>query len=756
MKIAYISTHPPRKCGLATFNQNLVQAVWSNVNNNNNLNDYFVVAMHDGDDAQEDDYPEEVKYIIRQEEQQDYINAAQFINNSDADICLLEHEFGIFGGQSGIYILPLIHRINKPLVCIMHTVLQSPSYIQKVIVKEIATHAAKIVVMTKRAVDFLTNIYDIPSDKISIIEHGVPDFELPVANPFQHLPTFRNKKILLTFGLLSKNKGLETVIRALPAIVKKYPDVIYVILGKTHPAVFKASGESYRNSIRLLATQLKVDKHLMFINNFVGEDELISYLAATDVYITPYLNEAQITSGTLSYAVGAGCAVVSTPYWHAEELLAEGKGVLFNFKDTEGLANIIVDLLENEEKMKGIKDKAFNYGLKLRWPKIGGEFLQVFEEAISNWSDTKEESEVLINLELMPTFSIEHAARMTDDTGIVQHAKYGIPNLKEGYCLDDNARALIMALMTYQQYKSTEALRVLPVYLSYIHYMLREDGNFHNFLSFNREYLDDVGSEDSYGRTIWALGFLIYSAPNNSYKEFAEELFFKSIQHCRSLQHLRGSANAIIGISYFLKLHPDNEEMLTLMNELCVPLITAYEHNADDDWEWFEEKLTYDNGIFPLALLHAAEITGDEKTKSIALASLNFLDALTLSKGYLSPVGNDGWYYRGGALPVFDQQAIEVMAMVLVYFQAYQLTHDTTYIQKMFTSYLWFLGENSLRVPLYDPETKGCCDGLQPNGINRNQGAESTLAYIISHLTVLEAFELEYQYSHKLLNKTNS
>jgi hypothetical protein len=337
--------------------------------------------------------------------------------------------------------------------------------------------------------------------------------------------------------------------------------------------------------------------------------------------------------------------------------------------------------------------------------------------------------------------------RLTDDTGIVQHAKYGIPNLKEGYCLDDNARALIMAIMAYQRSKSVDAFELLPVYLSYIHYMQTEDGNFRNFLSFNRQYLDEVGSEDSFGRTIWALGYLIGCAASNSYREFAIELFRKSIRHFKALKHLRGVANTAIGLSLYLKVFPTDEGLVDELAMLTQPLIDAYEGQQSHDWQWFEEKMTYDNAILPLALLHSCEITGNEKAKQIALKTMAFLDKLTLSGGYLSPVGNDGWYYRGGTFPAFDQQAIETMAMVLMHFQAYQISREPEYIEKMFLCYKWFLGENTLRAPLYDHETKGCCDGLLPTGINRNQGAESTLAYLISHLTVLPAFELEYEYN---------
>jgi glycosyltransferase involved in cell wall biosynthesis len=749
MKIAYISTYPPRECGIATFNYNLMQAVSANFSNRDKLvQSGFVVALNDSESLQEYEYPKEVKFVVRQNHQKDYIRAANFINTSDADVCILQHEFGIYGGESGIYILPLLNRLEKPLISILHTVLREPSYVQRVIIREIAEQSSKIIVMSKRAVEFLTTIYDIPEDKIQIIEHGVPDLEEPAENPVKNLSIFKNHRVLLTFGLISRNKGLETVVRALPKIVEKHPDVVYVILGNTHPGVKKHSGEEYRDSLKTLAAQLKVSDHLAFINQFTKEEELINYLTAATVYVTPYLNEAQITSGTLSYAVGSGSAVVSTPYWHATELLAENRGRLFDFKDAGGLAEQVNDLLDDKKALDTLKSNAYRYGLKLRWPRTGAAYLKVAEEACLN-HDFSEKilKNSIVDPEIMPTFSLAHVVRLTDDTGIVQHAKFGIPNLKEGYCLDDNARALIMALMAYQRTKSQEALNLLPIYLSYIHYMQLEDGNFRNFLSFNRHYLDEVGSEDSFGRTVWALGYLIGCAPNNSYREFAIELFQRSYPHFKTLKYIRGMANTIIGVSLYLKAHPSDEGMVNELIRLTEPIVAAYENIHSNDWHWFEDIMTYDNAIMPLALLHSCEITGDEKVRQIALKTMGFLDQLTLSNGYLSPIGNDGWYYRGGTFPTFDQQAIETMAMVMMHFKAYEIFREPEYIEKMFLSYKWFLGENTLRAPLYDHETKGCCDGLMVTGINRNQGAESTLAYLISHLTVLKAFELEYEYN---------
>jgi glycosyltransferase involved in cell wall biosynthesis len=509
-----------------------------------------VVALTDSEDLDEYEYPDEVKYIVRQNHQKDYIRAANYINTSNADICILEHEFGIYGGESGIYILPFINRLEKPLISILHTVLKDPSYVQRIIIRELAEQSAKIIVMSQRAVEFLTHIYDIPTEKIQIIEHGVPDLEAPEVNPIKSLTPFKNRRVLLTFGLISRNKGLETVVRALPKIVEQHPDVMYVILGNTHPGVLKNSGEEYRDHLKTLAAQLGVSKNLSFVNKFVAEEELMQYLTACEIYVTPYLNEAQITSGTLSYAVGAGAAVVSTPYWHAQELLAYNRGRLFDFKDSTQLSDIIIELLDNDSILSELKENAYEYGLHLRWPVIGAEFIKVAQEACEE-HDYRDKilKNSIVDPEIMPKFNLAHVRRLTDDTGIVQHAKYGIPNLKEGYCLDDNARALIMALMAHERNNSQEAFDLLPVYLSYIHYMQTEDGNFRNFLSFNRQYLDEVGSEDSFGRTVWALGYLIGCTSSNSYREFATEIFHKSFPHFKALHHLRGVANTIIGIS---------------------------------------------------------------------------------------------------------------------------------------------------------------------------------------------------------------
>jgi glycosyltransferase involved in cell wall biosynthesis len=745
MKIALIGTYPPRKCGIGTFTNNLLRAIAVNINDRHDLASVArVIAINE--DEQDHDYPEEVMLTIRQNRQRDYITAAKKINFSDADVCILEHEFGIFGGDDGVFILSLIHRLELPLIVTLHTVLNNPSYTQRSIIEEIGARAARITVMSKRAIDFLTNIYSIPQDKIDYIEHGVPDFKKASPADIKKKYNFEGRKVILTFGLISRNKGIETVINALPDVVRKYPELLYIISGKTHPEVVKHSGEEYRGFLHRLVKQHGIEKNVFFNNEFLTEKQLFEYLTASDIYITPYLTEAQITSGTLSYAIGTGSAVVSTPYWHAQELLDDGRGRLFDFKNSGQLSEVILDLFDDEKKIDHLKTKAYEYGKKIRWPKIGKQYLSLSEYIYNSWDTELELKKIPIQIPMLPRYNLAHVNRLTDDTGIVQHAKYGIPNLKEGYCLDDNSRALLMALMAYRQNKDKEALELIPVYLSFIHYLQRDNGNFGNFLSFSRQFLDEYGSEDSFGRTVWALGFLISNAPNDSFKQIGREIYGRSVQYFDKLGSLRGIANIIIGIAYYLKDAQEDEPQLQLLLNLTSKLVDAYMANREDNWHWFEDTLSYDNGILPLAMFHAAEITQDDRFLNIANESLEFLENITFSHGCLSPVGNMGWYQKGGELAEYDQQSIDAMAMVLLYHQAYMVTKNREYIDKLFTSYMWFLGDNSLRLPLYDHETCGCNDGLESTGVNRNQGAESTLAYWISHLTVLVAQEKEFEY----------
>ncbi|MBN2275155.1 MAG: glycosyltransferase family 4 protein [Bacteroidales bacterium] len=742
MKIAFIGTYPPRECGIGTFTRDLFNSVVINNKKTGFSNDGFVVALNDFTNNYE--YPEEVKLTIRQEHQEDYIQAVKFINLSGADICVLEHEFGIFGGQNGIYILPLLHRLEVPLIVTLHTLLKAPSYNEKAVLQEICKMASQIVVMSHKAIDFLVNIYDVPEEKIAFIEHGVPDLEFSVEKSKNEFK-LEQKKVLMTFGFISRNKGIETVIRALPKVIEKHPNVIYLVLGKTHPNVLRHSGEEYRIFLMRLVKNLQLENQVVFLNEFIDVKDLFKYLSATDIYITPYLNEAQITSGTLSYAIGVGSAVISTPYWHASELLADGRGRLFNFNDSDELTTILMELLDNPDELNMLKHKARAYGMRITWPKTGEKYVALAKQIIQQGIVELVKKDTLFDSLILPPFSLTHINRLTDDTGIIQHAKFGVPNLKEGYCLDDNSRALLMVLMAYRQMKDVRALELSPVYLSYIHYMQNKDGTFRNFLSFSRNYLDELGSEDSFGRTIWALGYLMGNAPNDAYYQTGRLLFFNAAPNFEKLKSIRSIANTMIGICYYLKTNPMDDSMTERLRNMAHKLITEYEKNESDDWKWFESLLAYDNGILPLALLHSAEILNEDKVLEVAINSMQFLTDHTLNDNYLSIIGNEKWYMKDGERSTFAQQPIDAMAMVLMYHRAFHVTKDKEYLNKLYTSFLWFLGENDLRMSLYDFETKGCCDGFESYGVNRNQGAESSLAYLISHLTVLQAYE-EFNY----------
>ncbi|MCB2196433.1 MAG: glycosyltransferase family 4 protein [Bacteroidetes bacterium] len=738
MKLAFIGTYPPRECGIGTFTNNLFKSMADINKSVRGENENFVVALSDNDLIYK--YPDEVKHIIRQEHQRDYINAAKFINLSGADLCILEHEFGIFGGQSGIYILPLLHRLEIPIIVTLHTILKNPSYNEKAVLQEICKMADKIVVMSHKAIDFLIHVYDVTEEKIVFIEHGVPNIKY---SPEKSKKEFKleNKKVILTFGFVGRNKGIETVIKALPELIKKHPNVVYIVLGKTHPNVLRHSGEEYRIFLLRLVKSLKLEEHVIFLNEFIDEQFLFKYLYACDIYITPYLNEAQITSGTLSYAVGVGAAVLSTPYWHASELLADGRGKLFDFNDSENLSLMLTNLLDNPKELNELKRKARDYGRKITWPKTGEKYVDTAKNIIKLGRRSVKKKDTVLDFLILPPFTLAHINRLTDDTGIIQHAKFGIPNLKEGYCLDDNARALLMVMMAYRQKKDIRALELSPIYLSYIHYLQNADGTFRNFLSFSRQFLDEVGSEDSFGRTIWALGYLLANAPNDAYYQTGKMVFFNAAPNFEKLKSIRSIANTMIGISYYLISNPSDDSMTERLRNMANTLIEHYNKTKTPDWKWFESLLAYDNGILPLALLHSAKILNDEKITEVAIESMDFLTEHTLKDNYLSIIGNEKWYEKDGTRSVFAQQPIDAMAMVLMYHQAFKLTRDKEYINKLYTSFLWFLGENDLRISLYDFETKGCCDGFEQDGVNRNQGAESSLAYLISHLTVLQAYE---------------
>ncbi|MFC3196636.1 glycosyltransferase family 4 protein [Parapedobacter deserti] len=735
MKIALIGTYKPRRCGIGSFTKNLFDSLPSEIHNSPGS---FVVAINEPGSSR--DYPPEVQFVIDQDDHETYLKAAEFINQRGADICLVQHEYGIFGGQNGVYILSLLHSLAVPVITTFHTVLKKPSHNELYIAKEIAKISQRVVVMAEKAVELLGDNYEIPERKITVIPHGVPEISYDRTAVRGELQ-LTDKKVLFTFGFIGRNKGIETVISALPALVAQHPDIVYIVLGKTHPNVVKHAGEEYRLFLHRLVKKLNLEPHVIFLNQYASEQDLFKYLIATDIYLTPYLNEVQITSGTLSYALGVGSAVVSTPYWHAAELLADGRGALFNFNDSRQLSQTLLDLLGHPEKLKMMRAKAWEFGETITWPKIGEVYNGLFQQVQQHASVHPVKKDPAFDRSILPPLKLDHIVRLTDSTGIFQHATYGIPNYHEGYCLDDNARALLMALMAYRRMKDETALRHVPTYLAYIHYAQNDDGTFRNFMSFDRHFLDEVGSEDAFGRAIWAIGYTMTHAPKDAYFQVARKIFFKAVPQFERLKSIRSIANTILGLYHYLKGHPTDDGMMELTHRLAARLYDEYRVYRRDDWHWYESLLAYDNALLPLAMMRAGELLNNEAFRKVGFESMAFLEKHTMRKGHLSLVGNAEWFKQDGECSRFDQQPVDAMATVLLFLQAYNNTGDQKYLHAVYTAFMWFLGENDLRMSLYDFETGGCCDGLERDGVNRNQGAESTLAYLISYLAVQQTFE---------------
>jgi len=733
MKIALVGTYRPRQCGIGSFAKNLFDSLSHAI-----APESFVVAINDP--GSKYDYPPEVQFIIDQDDHDTYLKAAEFINQQGVDICLIQHEYGLFGGQNGVYVLSLLHSLDVPLISTLHTVLKKPSYNELYIAREIAKLSQRVVVMADKAVELLEAHYDIPTTNITVIPHGVPDIRYEREAVRRELGV-ADKKVLLTFGFIGRNKGIETVIAALPTVVSQYPETVYVVLGKTHPNVIKHSGEEYRLFLHRLVKKLGLEAHVTFLNQYASQQDLFKYLNASDIYITPYLSEAQITSGTLSYALGVGAAVVSTPYWHAAELLSDGRGALFDFNASHQLAEVLLDLFGHPEKLAAMRSKALQFGENVTWPKIGEVYSDLFRQVVLHAAVRPAKKDPAFDRSILPPLRLDHVVRLTDSTGIFQHATYGIPNYHEGYCLDDNARALLMALMAYRRAKDETALRYIPIYLAYIHYAQNDNGTFRNFMGFDRRFLDEVGSEDAFGRAIWAIGYAMAHAPKDAYFQVARNIFFKAVPQFERLQSIRSVANTIFGLYHYLKSHPMDDGMMELTHKLALRLYNEYQAHRHADWHWYESLLAYDNALLPLAMLRAAELLNDDSFRRVGFESMAFLEKHTMLKGHLSLVGNEGWFRRDGLFSRFDQQPVDAMATVLLFLQAYNMTGEPHYLQSVYTAFMWFLGENDLRMSLYDFETGGCCDGLERDGVNRNQGAESTLAYLISYLAVQQTFE---------------
>ena len=720
-RIALIGNFLPRRCGLATFTTDSFNA----------LRDRFpeadvdVYAMTDPGNSY--DYPEFVTSIA-QEEPSAYIDAARRIEQTGADLIWVQHEFGIFGGDAGSHLLRLLDRVTAPVLVTLHTILENPSPSQRHVIDALLQRAARVIVMADAGREILMRRYGARASQIAVVKHGIPDRPFAEPEAMKEKLGLAGHDVVLTFGLLSPDKGIETVIAAMPAIIAaaKRP-VLYVVLGATHPHLVANQGEAYRDSLKAQALELGVQDHIRWVDAFVELDELTDYLTAADVYVTPYLNPAQITSGTLSYSIGLGKPVVSTPYIHARELLAADHGRLVDFRDSVGFAREISDLLEDGDTRDLLRQRAYALGRTMIWPR--------YAEAVMGEMETIRET-MPARIPVAPirtiprSVSFQAIERLSDATGMFQHSLYSVPDRNHGYCIDDNARALLL-INGLTDLPPEKHDQWAPIYASFIHHAWNpETSAFRNFMGFDRSWLEETGSEDSFGRTLWAIGVTARDNRLGQLRRWASNLFDQVAGHSLKLSSPRTFAFAIFGATAMLEAHPGHGLASEIVSTMGENLLALVGRNRRPDWAWFEIVLAYDNCRLPEALLRAGKALGRKDMIDVGLETLEWIiHQQTAEKGHFRAVGTETFGKPYSAPQPFDQQPLEAWATIDACAVAFDVTHDARWREQAMIAYRWYLGENDLGLPLADPATGECFDGLMPHGLNLNQGAESVLAF---------------------------
>ncbi|OGP49829.1 MAG: glycosyl transferase family 1 [Deltaproteobacteria bacterium RBG_13_43_22] len=730
-RIGFIGNYLPRQCGIATFTTDLCEAIAAEYEGTT------CIALPVNDLEAGYPYPARVRFELTEKDIDSYRRAADFLNINSVDLVCLQHEYGIYGGRAGSHILALLRELRMPIVTTFHTILQDPNPDQQQVLEEIAALSDRLVVMSERGREFLQKIYGVRPEKIDFIPHGIPDVSFMDPSFHKDLFGVEGKTVLLSFGLLSANKGVETVIAALPAILARHPNVVYIILGATHPQVVRNEGETYRLSLQWLAQEKGVEGQVIFYNRFVSLEELVEFIGAADIYITPYLNEGQITSGTLAYTLGAGKAVISTPYWYAEEMLADERGALVPFHDPTALAAQVIDLLDNEPKRHAMRKRAYLFGRAMIWPIVARRYMESFKRARAERRHFTPSDFAVKPLDKrpgeLPPLSLNHLRHMTDDTGMLQHASFTIPNYREGYSIDDNARALIVS--TYlEELGSSEAFELASRYLAFIGYAFNtETRRFRNFMDYQRNWLEESGSDDSHGRTLWALGTVLGRSNRPGLQSMAGWVFEQAMPAILKTTSPRAWAFALIGIHEYLRRFEGDRRANQVRDELAGRLLTLYKNSRSNEWHWYETWLTYCNAVLPQALLMCGQWIPDKAMTEAGLESLHWLADLQRADtagGHFVPIGSNGFYQRGGERARFDQQPVEAQTMASACLEAYRSTGDEGWRKEARRAFEWFLGRNDLNLPVYDPTTGGCRDGLHPDRPNENQGAESTLAFL--------------------------
>jgi glycosyltransferase involved in cell wall biosynthesis len=748
-RIAFVGNYLPRECGIATFTTDLCTALAAEYGEGR----LFAIPVNDPDSSY--DYPEQVRLELTQEDIASYERAADFLNFNSNDLVCLQHEYGIYGGAAGRNILVLLRRLKMPLVTTLHTVLREPDANQRIVLEEIAQLSDRLIVMSELAAELLREVYAVPGGKIDVIPHGVPDMSFMDPNYYKDQFGTEGKSVLLTFGLLSPNKGIENVIRALPAILARHPNVMYIVSGVTHPHIRRHEGERYRESLQALAAQLGVSSQLILNNRFVSNEELVEHVGAADIYITPYRQEAQVVSGTLAIALGAGKAIVSTPYWHAKELLADKRGVLVPFDNPDAIAEAVIALLENDAERHAMRKRAYLYSRGTTWPKTARAYMATFQRARFERSlqpraaQPDDASNPIVDLidpiEHLPLLNTGHLCAMTDDTGMLQHAIFSVPYTQEGYTTDDNARALIVSTLLDKRdgfEHGEDHLNLSRRYLAFLWLAFHPDtGRFRNFLGYDRKWLEDVGSEDSHGRALWALGWVLGQSQNAGLRGAAGRLFEAAAPAVLTFRSPRAWAFSVLGLQAYLDWFPGDRAIQNARNALANRLLDIYDRSHSDTWRWFESSLAYSNARLPQALILAGGRSQNKKMIAAGLESLEWLVAAQHcgDPEIFVPIGSSRCFTEGAEKPRFDQQPVEACATISACLEAYRLTHQERWSKEAHCVFQWFLGKNDLQVPLYDATTGGCKDGLHPDRVNENQGAESTLSFLMALLEMQRA-----------------
>lgn len=731
-RIAFLGNYPPRLCGIATFTHDLCEAVACAAPDS----DCFVGALNDR--AEGYAYPARVHFELLEKDLNGYRRAADFLNFNNADVLSVQHEFGIYGGPAGSHLLALLKEVRMPVVTTLHTVLSQPNAAQYQVMAELAERSERLVVMARKGAEILRDTYGVAETKVDVIAHGIPDLGFIESGFFKEQFGVDGCKVLLTFGLISPGKGIEHVIEALPEIVRQHPKVVYLVLGATHPQLLAREGERYRLSLERLAADRQVREHVIFYNRFFSAEDLKQFIGATDIYLTPYLNEAQITSGTLAYVFGAGKVVVSTPYWHAQELLADERGVLVPFHSPGAIATAVCSLLDDAPRMEKIRRDAYVVGREMIWPVVARHYLETFQQARADRRATPRTAFAGWTLGSrpyqLPPLRLDHLVRMSDGTGIFQHATFNVPNFHHGYCTDDNARAFILCNMLDElgDPLPAEILDGLATrYLAFLAAAFNEtSGRFRNFMNHSRQWLDEIGSQDSHGRALWAMGTGVGRSHNDGHRKLATQLFEHGLAAAASFSAPRAWSFTLLGIHEYLRRFPGEPKALAMHETLTARLVNLWHECATDAWPWFEPSVTYDNARLCQALILSGQWQGHSEALAIGLKSLRWLASIQKTPtGHFRPIGSDGFYHRDGARADFDQQPLEAQAMVAACLEAFRATQNPTWSHKARRAFEWFLGRNDLGLPLYDSSTGGCCDGLHQDRVNENQGAESSLAF---------------------------